>query len=213
MKLPDPTVLLVDDDEDVLTATTRLVRSAGYRVEAFRSPRAMLACHSLRFHGCIVLDYAMPEFNGLELQDVLRERKQDVPVIFLTGRGDVPTSVHAMKHGAADFLTKPVIAQTLLDAIETAIACDRELYARRVELDEIEARLARLTPREHEVLGHIVTGKLNKETAAVLGTVEKTVKVHRARVLEKMGVHSAAELARLAERAGIAPPVELGSDA
>ncbi len=153
--------------------------------------------------GCLVLDVSMPEITGLELQKWLIETNSPIAVIFLTGRGDIPTSVQAMKGGAVDFLTKPVNEADLVRAIEEAVKRERETRSARAEAVAIQARLATLTPREREVLEHVVSGRLNKQIAAELGTVEKTIKVHRARVMEKMGVKSLAELARIAERAGI----------
>ena len=153
--------------------------------------------------GCLVLDVAMPTLNGLELQRILEKAGSDLPIIFLTGQGDIPKSVEAMKHGAVDFLTKPVNDKELLTAVRTAIEKDCALRRRQTELSEIRARLSTLTPREREVLEHVVTGKLNKQIAGDLGTVEQTVKVHRARVMEKLKVQSVAELVRLTERCRI----------
>jgi FixJ family two-component response regulator len=150
-----------------------------------------------------VLDLAMPGVNGMELQRELAARGSILPVVFLTGHGDVPTSVQAMKRGAADFLTKPVDENDLLAAIRTALEKGSALRRERDELAEVKRRIATLTPREREVLEHIVAGKRNKQVAGELGTVEKTVKVHRARVMGKMQAKSLAELVRLAERAGI----------
>jgi FixJ family two-component response regulator len=150
-----------------------------------------------------VLDLDMPAVNGLELQRILATKGSVLPVIFLTGHGDVPKSVQAMKRGASDFLTKPVNDKDLLAAVRAAIEKDRLLRRRQTELSEIRARLVTLTPREREVLEHVVTGKLNKQIAGDLGTVEQTVKVHRARVMEKLKVQSVAELVRLTERCRI----------
>jgi FixJ family two-component response regulator len=150
-----------------------------------------------------VLDLAMPGLNGLELQAALTVKGSAIPIIFLTGHGNIPTSVQAMKRGALDFLTKPVNDDDLLKAVQAAIEKDRLARIARAELEDIQARLDSLTPREREVLTHVVSGQLNKQTAADLGTVEKTIKVHRGRVMEKMKVHSVAELVHLAERAGI----------
>jgi FixJ family two-component response regulator len=145
----------------------------------------------------------MPGLNGLELQAALTVKGSAIPIIFLTGHGNIPASVQAMKRGALDFLTKPVNDDDLLKAVQVAIEKDRIARIARAELEDIQARLDSLTPREREVLTHVVSGQLNKQTAADLGTVEKTIKVHRARVMEKMKVHSVAELVHLAERAGI----------
>jgi FixJ family two-component response regulator len=201
---PAATVFVVDDDAAVLKGLARLLRSAGLTVAAFASPREFLDRHDPNAPGCVVLDVAMPGLSGLELQQTLMARGQELAIIFLTGHGDIPMSVKAMKHGAVDFLTKPVDDDALLRAVRVAIEKDRVQRQARAEIAEIQQRLATLTPREREVLHHVISGHLNKQTAADLGTVEKTIKVHRARVMEKMKVHSVAELVHLAERAGFA---------
>ena len=200
---PSPTVFVVDDDAAIRKAVSRLLRSAGIAVTVFESPREFLAQYDPNTPGCLVLDLAMPGFNGLQLQTVLGERGSILPIIFLSGHGDVSKSVQAMKGGAFDFLTKPVNAKNLLPAIRAGI--ERGAVARReqAELSEIRARLDTLTPREREVLEHVATGKLNKQVAGDLGITEATVKMHRARVIAKMKVQSVAELARLTERCGI----------
>ena len=200
---PHPTVFIVNDDAAVLKSLARLLRSARLDVLAFGSPQEFLERHDPRAPGCLVLDLAMPGLNGLELQAALMAKGSTIPIIFLTGHGDIPTSVQAMKRGALDFLTKPVKDDDLLQSVKAAIEKDRTARQARAELDDIQARLATLTQREREVLIHVVSGQLNKETAAELGTVEKTIKVHRARVMEKMKVDSVVELVRLTERAGI----------
>jgi FixJ family two-component response regulator len=197
------TVFLVDDDASVLKGLRRLLAAAGFEVAAFESPQQFLERFDASAPGCLVLDLAMPGLNGMELQQELAARGSTLPIVFLTGHGDVPTSVQAMKRGAADFLTKPVDEKDLLAAIQSAFEKGRALRKDRAEAAEVERRLATLTPREREVLEHIVSGKRNKQVAGELGTVEKTVKVHRARVMEKMQARSLAELVRLAERAGI----------
>ena len=197
------TVYLVDDDAAVLKGLRRLLASAGLHVVAFESPRDFLEGLDSEASGCVVLDYSMPGLNGLELQQALAARGSALPVIFLTGKGDIPTSVQAMKGGAADFLTKPVDGEVLLAAVRSAIERDRSQRAERAEREDIERRLATLTAREREVLRRVVAGRLNKQIAAELGTVEKTVKVHRARVMEKMQARSLAELVRLAQKAGL----------
>jgi FixJ family two-component response regulator len=203
MMTPSPTVFIVDDDAAVLKSLTRLLRSARLNVMAFGSPQEFLERHDPRAPGCLVLDLAMPGLNGLELQAALTVKGSAIPIIFLTGHGNIPASVQAMKRGALDFLTKPVNDDDLLKAVQAAIEQDRLARIARAELEDIQARLDSLTPREREVLTHVVSGQLNKQTAADLGTVEKTIKVHRGRVMEKMKVHSVAELVHLAERAGI----------
>ena len=203
MMTPSPTVFIVDDDAAVLKSLTRLLRSARLNVMAFGSPQEFLERHDPRAPGCLVLDLAMPGLNGLELQAALTVKGSGIPIIFLTGHGNIPTSVQAMKRGALDFLTKPVNDDDLLKAVQVAIEKDRIARIARAELEDIQSRLDSLTPREREVLTHVVSGQLNKQTAVDLGTVEKTIKVHRGRVMEKMKVHSVAELVHLAERAGI----------
>ena len=198
------TVFLVDDDLSILRALTRLLRVGGHQVSAFRSPRDFLAQHDAAVPGCVVLDLAMPGLNGLELQAALAAAGSQRPIVFISGHGDVPSSVRAMKAGAVDFLTKPVSQENLLAAIQRAIECDRVMRQARAELQAIDERLNRLTPREREVFQHVVAGQLNKQIAVDLGTVEKTVKVHRSRVMEKMGVRSLADLVRIAERIGLA---------
>ncbi len=200
---PGPTIFVVDDYAPIRRALLRLLRAAGFAVLAFASPQEFLAEYDPRTPGCLVLDLDMPAVNGLELQRILATKGSVLPIIFLSGHGDVPKSVQAMKHGASDFLTKPVNDKDLLAAIRAAIEKDRALRRRQIELSEIRARLATLTPREREVLEHVVTGKLNKQIAGDLGTVEQTVKVHRARVMEKLKVQSVAELVRLTERCRI----------
>jgi len=200
---PSPTVFVVDDDAAIRKAVSRLLRSAGIAVAVFESPREFLAQYDPNTPGCLVLDLAMPGFNGLQLQTVLGEKGSILPIIFLSGHGDVSKSVQAMKGGAFDFLTKPVNAKNLLPAIRAAIERDAVARREQAELSEIRARLDTLTPREREVLEHVVTGKLNKQVAGDLGITEATVKMHRARVIAKMKVQSVTELARLTERCGI----------
>jgi FixJ family two-component response regulator len=197
-----PTVFVVDDEAPVRKAISRLLRAAGFAVAAFASSGEFLARHDLHKPGCLILDLMMPGVDGMELQRALASKGSVLPIIFLTGHGNVPQSVQAMKRGALDFLTKPVNDGQLLAAIRVAIEKDRVARRRQAELLEIRARLATLTPREQEVLDHVVTGKLNKQIADDLGVVEQTIKVHRAHVMKKMKVQSVAELVRLAERAG-----------
>lgn len=201
------TVFLVDDDPSVLRALSRLLQAAGHQVSTFRSSEAFLAAHDPATPGCVVLDLAMPGLNGLELQKALAESGCRRPIVFVTGRGDVPSSVRAMKAGAVDFLTKPVSEEDLLAAIQRAIEQDRLMRQARAELQAIAERFSTLTPREREVLQHVVAGRLNKQIAANLGTVEKTIKVHRSRVMEKMGVHTVADLVRMAEKIELAAVV------
>jgi FixJ family two-component response regulator len=197
------TVFLVDDDARVLKALSRLLRAKGYDTKPFTSPQEFLAQHDAAIPGCAVLDVSMPGLDGLVLQQVLAGGGEQRPIIFLTGQGDIPTSVRAMKAGAIDFLTKPVKEKDLLEAIARAEEIDNKARQSRVELAHIQAKIATLTPREREVLSHVVAGRLNKQIAGDLGTVEKTIKVHRGRVMEKLGVRTVADLVRFAERAGI----------
>ena len=197
------TVFLVDDDADVLKALARLLRASGYDSREFATPQDFLREHDASLPGCAVFDVVMPDLDGLELQQALTASGVERPVIFLTGRGDIPTSVRAMKAGAVDFLTKPVNADAFLAAIDHAREQESREREARAEVISFIARLATLTPREREVLGHVIAGRLNKQIAYDLGTVEKTIKVHRSRMMEKMGVRSLAELVRMADRAGI----------
>ena len=198
-----PTVFLVDDYAPVRNAISRLLRAAGFVVAAFASAEDFLAQYDPSVWGCLVLDLAMPAVSGLELQNILAEKGSFLPIIFLTAYGDIPKSVQAMKRGASDFLTKPVNDEDLVAAVRLAIEKGRALRQEQAELSEIRARLATLTPREREVLEYVVAGKLNKEIAGDLGTVEQTVKIHRAHVMQKMKAHSVAELVRLTQRCGI----------
>jgi FixJ family two-component response regulator len=181
----------------------RLLRAAGFVAAAFASAQDFLAQYDPQAPGCLVLDLAMPAVSGLELQNILTQKGSLLPIIFLTAHGDVSKSVQAMKHGASDFLTKPVNDEDLLAAVRAAIEKDRALRQEQAELAEVRARLATLTPREREVLEYVVAGKLNKQIAGDLGTVEQTIKIHRAHVMQKMRVHSVAELVRLTQRCGI----------
>jgi FixJ family two-component response regulator len=196
---------VVDDDPGVLRALTRLFAAAGLEARGFPSPAAFLEVHDPATPGCLVLDVALPGLDGLELQQALTVADCARPIVFITGRGDVPTSVRAMKGGAVDFLTKPVNDAELLEAVRKAIEVDRLARAARLELDALRRCLATLTQREREVLAQVVAGRLNKQIAADLGTVEKTIKVHRARIMTKMAARSLADLVRSAERLGIPP--------
>jgi FixJ family two-component response regulator len=200
------TVYLVDDDPDVLKATQRLLESAGLNVAAFGSPGAFLRASDPDAPGCVVLDLAMPELTGLELQHAMVGRGLLWPIVFLTGRGSVQACAQAMKGGAVDFLTKPVDDAALLTAVTEALAKDRALRQARAARARIETSLAALTSRERQVLARIVAGRLNKQIAGELGTGEKTVKFHRANLMRKLGARSVADLVRLAERAGVATP-------
>lgn len=201
---PSFPVFVVDDDPSIRKALTRLMKSAGYEVATFASAREFLdRARPDEKPGCLVLDVRMPGLNGLDLQAELQNLNTALPIVFMTGHGDIPMSVRAMKAGAVDFLPKPIKDTELLRAIEQARARAEQERARRNELQTIRRRLETLTPREREVMALVVRGLLNKQIAFELGTVEKTIKVHRARVIEKMQVESLAELVRIAERVGI----------
>jgi len=203
MSALQPTVFVVDDYAPVRNAISRLLRAAGFVVAAFASADAFLSQYDPEASGCLVLDLAMPAVSGLELQGTLVQTGSLLPIIFLTAHGSIPHSVHAMKQGASDFLTKPVNDEDLLAAVRTAIEKNRALRQEQAELSEIRTRLATITPREREVLDYVIAGKLNKQIASDLGTVEQTIKIHRAHVMQKMRVHSVAELVRLTQRCGI----------
>jgi FixJ family two-component response regulator len=206
MKPPVERVYLVDDEPAVLKALSRLLRSAGFEAAAFGSPEEFLARVDPAAEGCVVLDISMPGLDGLALQDALAARGVELPTLFLTGHGDIPQSVRAMKKGAVDFLTKPVDDDVFLRAVREALERGRDGRADREETARIRSRLASLSPREREVLAGVVAGRLNKQIAGELGIAEKTVKVHRGRVMEKMQAHSVAELVRMADRAGFRSP-------
>jgi FixJ family two-component response regulator len=194
-------VYVVDDEECVRRALARLIQAAGYRVRTYECAQAFLDDRQAGHEpACVVLDVQMPDLSGLDLQ---RELDAALPVVFVTGHGDIAMTVDAIKAGATDFLTKPVCEADLLRAITQALARSAELVERQRELDELRGRLERLTPREREVMELVVMGRLNKQVASELGTVEKTVKAHRARVMQKMEVTSLAELVRVADKAAI----------
>ena len=203
-----PTVFVVDDYAPGRRSISRLLRAAGFVVAVFASAQDFLAQYDPGVWGCLVLDLAMPAVSGLELQGILAEKGSLLPIIFLTAHGDIPKSVGAMKQGASDFLTKPVNDEDLLAAVRVAVEKDRAIRREQAELSEIRERLVTLTPREREVLDYVISGKLNKQIARDLGTVEQTIKVHRAHVMQKMKVHSVAELVRLTQRCGIGGTVQ-----
>jgi len=201
----DATVFVVDDDASVRKGLSRLLKSAGWNAETYASAAEFLARPAFPGLGCVLLDVRMPGMKGPELRDQLSARRLTYPVVFLTGHGDVPTGVEAMKKGAVDFLLKPVDDRVLLQAIEVAVERHRAARAQAKTLDSIHERVARLTDRELEVMQHVIAGCLNKEIAGKLGIAEKTIKVHRCRVMHKMEVNSVAELVHLCETAGIPP--------
>ena len=203
MRAAAPLVFIVDDDPSVRKSLTRLVKAAGYTVEAFASAREFLAREQYTGPCCLVLDVRMPGLTGLDLQEALAGAGRRMSIVFITGHGDVSTSVRAMKSGAIDFLTKPVDAKDLLKAIQRCVTKDMQDLGDEARVTETQERIKMLTPREIEVFALVVTGMLNKQIAFDLGISEKTVKVHRARVMEKMRAGSVAELVRLADRVGV----------
>ncbi|HTI19263.1 MAG TPA: response regulator [Trinickia sp.] len=205
MSDPNSLVFIVDDDDHVRRALSRLVRSAGYRVEAFQSASAFLGGADLSARpACLVLDLELPDKSGLELQRELNAVL--LPIIFITGHGDIETTVDAMKAGAADFLAKPVCESVLLEALERALVRSSQVFQQACEVARLRERVDRLTPREREVLALVVTGRLNKQVADDLGIAEKTIKIHRARVMEKLEASSLVDLVRIADKAGINVP-------
>lgn len=190
----DETVFVIDDEPEVRDSLARLLRSAGLPVEVFASAAEFIGSAPAERHGCVLLDVDMPDMTGPELHDRLRQQGIALPVIYLTGRSNIAISVRAMKQGAHDFLEKPVDADELLAAIAQAMDLHRQDVVHRQHLDQIRQRLEQLSPREREVMAHVVRGRLNKQIAGDLGIAEKTVKVHRARVMAKMGVRSVAQL-------------------
>jgi FixJ family two-component response regulator len=198
MTATESVVFVVDDDPSVRRSLTRLIRSAGFAVEVFASALEFLEHLRPDMPGCLVLDINMPRVSGLELQDEIARAGLDLPIIFLTGYGTVSAGIRAMKKGAVDFLEKPVDDSTLLDVIQQAVERNRRARLEQAKVEKIQRRVESLSPRERQVLGLLVTGMLNKQIAAELGIAEKTIKVHRARVMEKMQAGSIAELVRLA---------------
>ena len=206
MEDPEPIVFVVDDDLSVREALRSLIRSVGLRCETFATGADFLRHPRPDMPACLVLDVHLPGGSGLDLPTELRELGADLPIIFITGHGTIPMSVRAMKAGALEFLTKPFSEQELLDAIRQALSRDRETRALRAELDAARNRFAKLTPRERDVFELVVTGRMNKEIAAELGTAEQTVKQHRGRVMQKLGARSLADLVHFAERLAPAIP-------
>jgi FixJ family two-component response regulator len=194
------TVFVLDDEPGMLKALKRLLTAEGFTVRGFTSVKTFLETRRPDEPGCLLLDVAMPELDGLELQRRLAQSGVLLPVVFLTGRGDIPMSVRAIKAGAVDFLTKPVNDVDLLRSVRVALQLAAQQRERASESAVLKERFARLTPREREVMKHVVAGQLNKQIAADLGTGEQTIKIHRARVMEKMEVASLADLVRAAER-------------
>jgi RNA polymerase sigma factor (sigma-70 family) len=199
-----PVVYLLDDEESIVVSLGRMMRASGFAIRGFTSAVEFLEAHDPSIPGCLVADVRMPGMSGLELQRALHTRGIDRSIVFITGRGDIPTTVQAMKAGAVTFLAKPVQRAELVAAVREAIARDTETRAQHREQQEISRRLASLTPRERQVLELVATGMLNKQIAAELGAAEKTIKVHRGRIMGKMQVRTATALVGLLSRAELA---------
>ena len=202
-KIPSQVVFVIDDDASMRDAVSRLLNAVGLTVQTFASAREFLAGRLPDVPGCAVLDVRLPGLSGLDLQREMVERGIHIPVIFITGHGDIPMSVQAMKAGAVEFLTKPFRDQDLLDAVRSGIQLDRQGRKERAELAELREGLRQLTPREREVLSLVVAGLLNKQIALRLGTSEKTIKIHRSHVMQKMRADSLADLVRMSQKLGI----------
>lgn len=203
MTEPDSIVFVVDDDPSVRRAIKRLVESVGLHVELFGSPAEFMNSTYPDVSSCLVLDIRLPGISGLDFHRELTKAKNGIPTIFITAHGDIPMTVRAMKAGAVEFLTKPFRDQDLLDAIQTALDRDRARRQRQAEITALSERLTYLTPREREVLPLVVSGLLNKQIAAEIGTTEATIKVHRSQLMRKMGAESLPDLVRMAEKIGI----------
>ena len=206
MTAAEAMVFVVDDDVGTRESLKNLIRSVGLRVEAFASAQDFLGSTRPDVPGCLVLDVRLPGLSGLDLQKRMAEVELEIPIVFITGHGDIPMSVRAMKAGAVEFLTKPFRDQELLDAIQQALERDRNAREQRAEIEELRSRYRLLTPREREVMALVVTGLLNKQVAGELGTSEASVKVHRQHVMEKMRAGSLAALVRMADRVGVHTP-------
>jgi len=202
MRQPEAVIAIVDDDLSVREGLETLIRSAGWRVETFASAQEFLARPRAGALSCLILDLQLPGLSGLDLQKRMAELELEIPIVFLTGHGNIPASVQAMKAGAVEFLTKPFDEQDLLRAIEEAIERDRRTRQRHAEMRELKGRYNSLTAREQEVMQQVVSGLLNKQVAAELKISEVTVKVHRGQVMRKMRADSLADLVRMAERLG-----------
>jgi FixJ family two-component response regulator len=205
MNGPNPTIFIIDDDSSMRRALSYLLQSAGYKVETYSSAEKFLQREPYDGVGCILLDVRMPGLSGMDLQEKLMRPDYMMPIIFLTGHGELSMGVHAMKKGAIDFLTKPCDDEQLLAAVNRAIEKDMQARGSYKEKQEIRRRIELLTPRENEILRYVITGLLNKQIAATLGIAEPTVKIHRGRIMEKLRAESVADLVRMAGKAGIEP--------
>ncbi len=199
------TVFIADDDPSVRKGLERLIKSAGFKVEAFASAEEFLKRKPYRNPSCLVLDVRLPGLSGIDLQKELAQKSISLPIIFITGHGNIPMSVKAMKDGAVDFLPKPFDDKALFSAINQAIEKDRERFKKEALKSKIQRRVNTLTSREYEVLRWVITGMLNKQIAPKLGVTEKTIKVHRGRLMHKMQTVSVADLVRLTQKCGITP--------
>jgi FixJ family two-component response regulator len=213
MPEPNPVVFLLDDEQAVVVALTRMLQSSGFTVRPYTSAAEFLEAHDAEIPGCLVADVRMPDMSGLELQRTLLERGIDRAIVFVTGQGDIPTTVQAMKAGAVTFLSKPVQRAELVAAVREALLRDAIGRAQHREREDLVRRLASLTPRERQVLELVATGMLNKQIAAELGAAEKTIKVHRGRIMEKMQVRTATALVGLLSRAETRADLARGSPA
>jgi two-component system, LuxR family, response regulator FixJ len=203
-----PVVFIIDDDTSVRKSLSRLLRTSGFIVETYESGEQFLAREPYQGIGCMILDIRMPGLSGMDLHDELIRTQRALPIIFITGHGDIPMSVRAMKNGAIDFLPKPFDEEDLLQALDKAIKADKKAKEEETEHNHTMRLVEQLSPREREIVPYIISGMLNKQIAFKLGIAEKTVKVHRGRIMEKLGVASVAGLVRLAGKAGIEPPDE-----
>jgi two-component system response regulator FixJ len=203
METTKPTVFIVDDDASFLAGLARLLRASGFEVEGYLSASEFFAQRPADARGCVVADLRMPGVSGMELQVQLAQSENPMPILFLTGQGDIPTSVAAIRNGAEDFLTKNAAKPAILSAVSRALVRDQQEHAARMRRSGLLGRFSRLTPRDREVLGQVLRGQLNKQIAADLGIDERSVKRHRSSLMTKLEVESVAELARLAQEAGI----------